>query len=177
MALHDAFQAAVGAADIDGLVSGASQSFFVFQSGPSEIDVIGQDPVQQNNKVYLIGPDQINGVTDAASYISSLHVPKDLNDFYNEIQGFVDLFQKVQCLYNEAVQPPDFILGGGNCLTDPGNDSCFAYTYNNGLNSVYQSGPIGLPAPVLIFVYQKTQGSWSIGDFDFLPAASAMPCP
>jgi hypothetical protein len=55
MALHKAFQAAVGAADIDGLVSGASESFFVFQSAPSEIDVLGADPVHQNNEVYLIG--------------------------------------------------------------------------------------------------------------------------
>jgi hypothetical protein len=176
MVLRDAFQAATGAINIDGLVSGASQSFFVFQSAPSEIDVLAADPILENNKVYLIGPDQINGAASAIDYLKNLRVPTDLNDLYNEIQGFVDLFKAFQCLYKEAVQPPDFALGGGNCLTDPGNDSCIALTYNNGLSSVYQPSGINIPAPVLIFEYVKTQGTWSIGEFSFVPLASANPC-
>ncbi len=138
--------------------------------------MLAVDPILENNKVYLVGPDQINGVTSAIDYLRNLRIPKDLNDLYDEIQGFVDLFKAFQCLYKEAVQPPDFALGGGNCLTDPGNDSCIALTYNNGLSSVYQPSGINIPAPVLIFAYVKTQGTWSIGEFSFVPMASANPC-
>jgi hypothetical protein len=170
LAIKSAFDAWTGSGELDGVITGGDAEFQIFYAQPSEIEGDNLNQIPSNNKVYLVGPDQINAVVDAANYLKGLHKPKDLNDLDEQMQGFVDLFKTVKTAYNEMVQPPDSISFGG-CLL--GNSPpCVDLNYDNGFNSVYQPSGIGLPAPVLVFVQNKPAGVWSTGVFDFIPAAT-----
>jgi hypothetical protein len=170
MAIKSAFDAWAGSGSLDAVITGGDVEFQVFYEAPSEIEGDNFNNIASNNKVYFVGPDQINAVADAASYLQGLHVPKDLNDLDEEMEGFVDLFKTAKTAYNEMNQPPDSISFGG-CLF--GNSPpCTDLNYNNGFASVYQPGGIGLPSVVLVFVQNKPAGVWSTGEYEFLPAAT-----
>jgi hypothetical protein len=170
LAIKGAFDAWTGSGSLDGVLTGGDLEFQIFYATPSEIEGDNLNAIASNNKVYFVGPDQINAVADAASYLQGLHKPKDLNDLDEQMQGFVDLFKTVKTAYNEMTQPADSISFGG-CLL--GNSPpCVDLNYNNGFNSVYQPSGIGLPAAVLVFVQNKPAGVWSTGVFEFIPAAT-----
>ncbi|MDQ2840874.1 MAG: PASTA domain-containing protein [Acidobacteriota bacterium] len=180
LALRQAFQLWKGPAGFDGINSGASQSFLVFNAGSTIIEGENFSINPENNRVYLIGPDQINGIVGLANYIKGLYnePPKDLNELDKKNQELVDLLKQVICLYDEAVQPPTDTSSPGLCIFGD-SAACMQLVYNNGFRSVYQP-PSGLklPAPVIILVQNKASlsGSFSIGTFNFLPLASATPC-
>ncbi len=165
----DAFQAWTGSLDLDGLISGGDLEIQIFYAAGSVIEGDNLNAIPTNNKVYFVGPDQINAVTDAVSYLQGLHKPKDLNDLDEQMEGFVDLFKTAKTAYNEMKQVPDSTYA--SCIL--GNSPpCIELAYNNGFNSVYQPGGLGLPAAVLVFVQNKPAGVWSTGIYEFEPAAS-----
>ena len=156
-----------GALSLDGIIAGNDSEYYLFYSAPSEIEGDNFNSIVSNNRVYLVGPDQLNAVADAAGYLQGLHAPTDLNDLNVQLEGFVDLFQTAVTVYNEMVQPPNSITFGGCILGN--SPPCVDLNYNNGFNSVYQLSGTFLPAPVLVFVQNKVTGAWSTGVFDFLP--------
>lgn len=50
---------------LDGIISGASQSFFVFNSGGTVVEGDNLNALPGNNIVYLVSPNQLNVAPDA----------------------------------------------------------------------------------------------------------------
>ena len=162
--LYKAFQAPQPNAPLDAIFTGASQSFQIFYAPASWIEGDAFNGISYNNEVYLIGPDQIGAATN---YISTLSIPKNLGQVFQQLQGLVNFLKSVPNLYAKATQPPDYI--GNSCLV--GNSPpCIQLFYTNGFRSVVSPSGINLPGAVIVIVVNRTTGVWSTGIFEFIPA-------
>jgi len=167
---------------------GDTNSFLEFYDGPSDIEGLNFDPIYQNNQVYLIGPDQINGVTglvtNVTNFVNGLvkKPPKDNNAANKALNTFKGFFATAKCLFGEATQPTNTGQGPGNCINDFGDPACIELDYPNGFNTVFQGEGGGLPAGVIILVWNVPSGAFSIGpsSYSFFAAAAQPPqmaCP
>ena len=184
IALSNAFQSWLGGQNLDGIITGSDPEVNIFYAAPSAIEGENLNVDSQNNLVYLIGPDQINGASSVYSnvvtYVQNLakNPPKDLNAANKQLQGFKKFFKKqdgtVQCLYNESLQIPDSTQPPGNCILSF-SSSCVELDYNNGIGTVYNPSGPAIPSPIIILVWNVPAGAWSVGTYDFDPTASPTP--
>jgi hypothetical protein len=146
-------------AGVQGLISGASQSFFAYHWSDSIIEVTGVSLADaQNADVFLIGGAAVNAVSGLISQLKSAGSIRSIRDLYNFYQGMLDALSGAGEAYATAHQQPSFAVQtgffDGGCLSSLA-DSCVELHYNNGFNYVGSGGPINLE-PVIILVRART---------------------
>jgi hypothetical protein len=163
---NDLLGAFINNGTLDGIITGASLSFHIFNAADSVIEGTVINPIASRNDVFLVGPNQVEAIRSLLEAFNPGEM-EDLEDIWNFFEGIVDAIQGAGESYDEAYQPPDnvfmdfCILGGGS--------SCNVAVYGNGFGSVHTcSGFICLPAPVLVLVHNLDSGRWAWGLFDFL---------
>ena len=150
-----------GSSTLDGITTGASLSFDIFHASNSVIEGAAVNLIPQRNDIYLIGPNQEQAIQDL---LSGYKVPKNQDDLFNLFQAIVEKLKTVGESYQQAHQLPDdtsdfCILGN--------SPPCNQAIYSNGFNSVYASGGLPIPAPVLILVHNTDTYSWGSGVFNW----------
>jgi len=182
VALAKAFQGWLGGQNLEAIITGADQEIQIFNAAPSALegDNFNSDP--DLNLVYLIGPDQVNGVTDIVSNVTTWvnnlvkNPPKDLNGANKALQSFKDFYNKqvafANCLYNESLQAPDSTFN--SCIFGV-SSSCTELVFNNGLSTVYNPSGPALPSPVIFITWNVPAGAFSVGTYYFIPLASPTP--
>ncbi len=167
---RDAFQAFKGALPLDGVItSGAGLSFNIFHAPGSIIESSVVNLMPQRNDIYLFGPDE---ETKVAGPIAKLvtNPPKNEDELFKDFQDIRDALSPQN--YKESHQLPDSTTDFCYLGNSP---PCNQAVYSNGFNSVYATGGLPLPAPVLILVHnldgsQAENGLWGSGVFNFLPS-------
>jgi beta-lactam-binding protein with PASTA domain len=154
-------------ANLEGLITGASQSFHAFNLVGSVIEGEGfnRNNVSRND-VFLVGPAAVSAVTSALGGLqckpSNIH---SIQDVYNCLQSIVDAVQTIQGGYELAHQPADAIENG--CILDFGeNASCSELVYNAGFKDVNDTR---FPSPVIVIVHNMDTGNWASILVNFVP--------
>lgn len=149
---------------LEGIITGASLSFHIFNAPGSVIEGSAINPIPSRNDVLLVGPNQVAAVRGLLEAFKPGDMD-NLDDVYNYFQGIVDAIQAAGESYDEAHQPPDDVVYG--CiLSDSG--SCREAYYSNGFNSVYTcSGWFCPPAAVIVIIHNLDTGEWAWGLYNF----------
>jgi len=154
-------------ASLEGLITGASQSFHAFNLGGSVIEGFGfnRDDASRND-VFLVGPAAVSALQSALGGLqckpSNIH---SIQDVYNCLKSVVDAVQTIQGGYEQAHQPADSIQAG--CILDFGESfSCSELVYNSGFKDVNDTH---FPSPVLVLVHNMDTGSWASIVVNFVP--------
>jgi hypothetical protein len=156
-------------ASFEGIITGASLSFHVFNSPDSVIEGSGMNRENvASNEVFLIGGAAIQAVQGVISAFNPSNVDS-LDDVYDYFEGIVDALQAAGQAYDQAEQPPSSVQIG--CILDGGsNANCSELVYPAGFESVSGcSGIFCFQFPVLILYHNKDTGHWASGLFNFVP--------
>ena len=163
-ALLQPFQNQVGIVTI---ITGASQSFHIFNAANSVIEGLGfNTDFPKRHRVYLVGPNQVNAARGVLDAFNADVNGKDLNSIIDWIKGVVDAVEGAGQSAQEAYQLPNETDRG--CLFSF-DSACYSLVYPDGFKSVYKpSGFISPPSPVLVFVNNQDTGGWGFGIFNFI---------
>jgi Bacterial Ig domain len=145
---------------LDGIITGASLSFHVFNQTGSVIEGNVVNELAGRNDVILVGPNQVDAVRTV------LESPPSFSDL-DSINGFFENIKAAVASFNESYQPPDDVLQN-NCILGGGSD-CRTALYNAGFKSVYTcSGFICLPSVMLVLVHNLDTGQWGFQIFNVI---------
>jgi len=193
LALHKLLHTYLNGGGLNGIITGASLSFHVFNAPYSTIEVNGADPRHPENvSVLIIGPSVITAVTDLKDQIVELKdVVSNTSDVLKKARNFDDVWKHAENIrdtlgnaidqgfksYN-AFAPTNFqadkSYAGCVLTTEP---DCASLVYKRGFEPVHTcaQGELCLPAPVLFIVWGRIEGGVGIDTFVFLPAAPPSP--
>jgi len=161
-------------AAVEGLITGASQSFHVYHQPDSEIEVTGNFTLAeaQAADVYLIGGAAVNTVTGLITTLGDVRNIHSWRDLYNFYKAVIDKVESIPDAIALAHQQPDsFIQTGfndGGCLSSLA-DSCIEMHYSSGFNYVGSGGPINIePVIILVRINDPTQPGYGSNIFNFV---------
>jgi hypothetical protein len=170
-----------GPINIAGLSTGASLSFHVFNAGFSFMEGTNFNSTAQLNDVWLIGPDHINAAREIVDLFTGLpQAPANWADLAAVEAFFEQVWDKIQAAISAAEgavevgartrQPPDstfFVDFGVFC------ENCTGLLWDSGFNSVYSTGGVNIPSPVLFIVRDQERGgfTFNIKAYNFFRAA------
>ena len=182
-----ALQSYLNTGALEGIITGASQSFHIFEAPYSTVEVLGMNPRQpQNAQVLFIGPTAIDAVTGLKDQIVAfgkkltdpdpLKKMKNLNDLRKHVGDIRDALGKAIDQGFESYRvfdPTNFgaDLGYRGCVLSQAGD-CSSLVYKRGVMPVHvcTEGELCLPAPVIAIVSNTVDGGVGIAPFNFLPA-------
>ena len=145
---------------LDGIITGASLSFHVFNQAGSVIEGNVVNELAGRNDVILVGPNQVDAVRTV------LESPPSFSDL-DSIKGFFENIKAAVASFNESYQPPDDVVLN-SCILGGGSD-CRTALYNAGFKSVYTcSGFICLPSVMLVLVHNLDTGQWGFQIFNVI---------
>ncbi len=151
---------------MEGIITGASLSFHIFNAGGSVIEGNGFSRIPGRNKVYLVGPNQVNAARGVIDAFRAEVDGKSINSIIKYIKGIAQAVDDAGGSAQESTQWPTD-LAFGCILTD--SNQCLELVYQDGFNSVYSRSGFPIPAPVLIMVTNLDNGQWAFSLFNFLP--------
>lgn len=140
---------------VDGLITGASQSFHVYHAYDSIIEVTGMSLADaQNADVFLIGGAAVNAVDGLVDQLRSVGSISSIEEMYNFFDGMLGAIRSAGEAYEDAHQQPDSFyqtsFWDGGCLSSLA-DSCVEMHYSTGFDYVGSGGLINIE-PVIILV-------------------------
>ena len=180
---------------LEGVVSGASLSFRVFESPFSMIEANVEKTYPELNQVVIIGPELISKepvnaviekIKEAAQFRKTFspsevkryrnldQIKKDLKDFRGALESLLSTTQSLVDVINNAFQPT--LLSANQCIFTT-NPPCGELLYPDGFKSVYQysapaglgNGFTGLPLPIVFIVYNTVTGEFFLDTPSFFP--------
>lgn len=190
LAAAHALQSFFNTGALEGIITGASLSFHVFEAPYSTIEVLGMDPRHpQNAQVLLIGPAAVEAVTGLKDQIVAfgkkltdpdpLKKMKNLNDLRKHVGDIRDALGKAIDQGFESYRVFDTANFGADlswrgCVLSQAPD-CNSLVYKRGLMPVHvcKEGELCLPAPVIAIVTNTVDGGVGIAPYNFLPAFKA----
>jgi len=163
--INSALQSYTNAAAMEGLISGASQSFQAPNIGGSVIEGEGWNLEPKRNDVYFIGPQAISAATAVLQAFDPRSI-KSLKDLYTFFDNLVKAVQGANEAYENLHKLPSDVLTN-NCILDGGaNSSCRSLYYDIGFPDVNDTR---FPSPVIVLVRNLDTGVWAQGIFNFVP--------
>jgi hypothetical protein len=166
MALNGLTQQYLDSLQIDGMITGASQSFQAFGVPGSLIEIEGSFGTSRPDlyNTWLIGSDQIAAAEDIINSFNPSKI-KTIDDLWDFFKGIIDAVNAGGESAEAAHQNPDGALpeGSGSCFFAGSN--CIDLTWSNGFKSVQTKNVLAI-GNVLVLV-KSPDGGWSTGQFDF----------
>ena len=163
--INSALRSYTNAAAMEGLISGASQSFQAPNIGGSVIEGEGWNLEPKRNDVYFIGPQAISAATAVLQAFDPRSI-KSLKDLYTFFDNLVKAVQGANEAYENLHKLPSDVLTN-NCILDGGaNSSCRSLYYDIGFPDVNDTR---FPSPVIVLVRNLDTGVWAQGIFNFVP--------
>ncbi|HHH46871.1 MAG TPA: PASTA domain-containing protein, partial [Thiotrichales bacterium] len=150
--------------NIPGIVTGASQSFHIFEANHSIVEAYSYYGYPDGYVVQLVGPTLLSDLGSAVSSLAGVKFSsmKDTVKSLISIKNAAQALQSVQDQFAEA--QPVWVENG--CVFDI-EPECQQLSFVDGLPVVYKGS--NFPAPVLIIVHDIVAGTVSMDNFLFFP--------
>ncbi|RYY52553.1 MAG: PASTA domain-containing protein [Chitinophagaceae bacterium] len=168
LAGHDLLQHYVNNTGMEGIITGASLSFHIYDRAGSVIEVSGINPTDPTRSdVYLVGSNAVAAVQGVIDRFLEAGEVESMDDLFCFFENIVDALESAGEAFNEANQIADSVATG--CILDGGgNPSCAQLIYSSGFSSV-STGRFPQPVIVLVHDMDAKTGGWAFGIFNFLP--------
>lgn len=150
---------------IPGIVTGASQSFHVFESGHSIVEAFSAADLPDGHVIQVIGPTLISELASAIAGVRGVRFDSR-NAMKRSVKQVKTAAGNAQAVLRQQYQQltPDQLIRGCVFSSAVG---CQQLGITDGLPIVHRDG--GFPAPVLLIVHDVVGGNVTVGSFFFYP--------